>query len=127
MTISRSSDTQDRSGTDRLGQDEAGQGELVDVIGEAGLIALAEAFGGRRLYVPLRVNDRHPITVAIGVEATQRLCHHFAASIIRVPLARELRAARYRSEGLSNARIAARLGLTEGGVRSLFKRLENRS
>jgi hypothetical protein len=43
---------------------------------------------------------------------------------IRVPLSRDLRATHYRAQGCSFAVIARRLGLTESGVRGLFKRLE---
>jgi DNA-binding NarL/FixJ family response regulator len=98
--------------------------ELVALIGESALIALAEAFGGTRLYVPATLDDSHRIVRAIGPDAAQALCRQFGPATIRVPLAREPRAVRYRSEGLSNARIAARLGLTEGGVSGLFKRID---
>lgn len=100
--------------------------DLVDLIGKTAVIALAEEFGGTRLYIPSRSKACHPITRAVGPEASQVLCDHYSSATIRVPLARELRAQRYRDDGLSNARIAVRLGLTESGVRNLFKRLEKR-
>lgn len=100
--------------------------DLIDAIGEIATIALAEEFGGTRLYVPLRVPDHHQIARAVGQEAAQALCQHCGPGTIRVPLARELRAKHYRAEGLSFARIAVRLGVTEGGVRALFKRIEEK-
>ena len=96
---------------------------LVALIGEVATIRLAEAYGGTRLYVPARLADDHPIASAVGMSAASVLSKAFASSSIRVPLARDLRAEHYRQEGLSHARIAVRLGLTEGGVQSLFKRL----
>ncbi|WP_374410645.1 hypothetical protein [Novosphingobium colocasiae] len=100
---------------------------LIAVVGEEATVALAETFGGTRLYIPSSAKDGHPITRTIGREAARALCDKFGPAAIRVPLARELRARRYRAEGLSNARIAVRLGITEGGVRSLFKRISDGS
>lgn len=101
--------------------------ELVGLIGEAATIALAEQFGGTRLYVPMRTKDTHPIARAIGRHAAVILCGHYGPSTIRIPLLREMRAKHYRNNGLSNAKIAVCLGLTESGVGTLFKRLEGRS
>lgn len=104
-----------------------GQHELVDVIGEAAMVSLASLFAGRRLYVPAQVKPDHAICRAIGIDAAKSLVEKYSGSTIRVPLARELRAKHLQSQGLSNAAIAGRLGLTEGGVRSLFKRLDSKS
>lgn len=98
--------------------------DLVEIVGEAAAVALAENFGGTRLYVPQRLKDCHPIVRAIGADAGKALVEAFHTSTIKVPLARELRARHYRAAGLSHAKIAARLGLTESGVRGLFKRID---
>jgi len=98
--------------------------ELGELIGKSATIALAEAFGGTRLYVPRRVAAEHVIARTIGLKPAEALCRTFGQLTIRVPLARELRARRLREQGMSNAKIAVSLGLTEGGVRGLFKRLE---
>ena len=90
-------------------------------------MALFVRFAGTRLYVPARVKGDHAITRAIGWEAALSLSESYGGTTIRIPLGRELRAKHYRSQGASNARIAAYLGLTEGGVRNLFKRLERRA
>lgn len=100
--------------------------DLVDVIGEAATIALAEEFAGTRLYVPAQVDGRHRITFAIGQKAADALCAQYGPAPIRVPLLRELRAEYHRMKGLSHAQIAVRLGLTEKGVAKLFKRLRER-
>lgn len=107
--------------------DPTGRKGLVAAIGETAMIALAEQFGGTRLYVPSRLGESHPIARAIGAKAAEALRTFVGApGYVRVPLARDLRAAKYRAEGLSNGRIAARLGLTEGGVLTLFNRLAAR-
>lgn len=96
--------------------------ELLDVLGEDGLFDLAEAFGGTRLYVPPHIPSDHPIIAAIGHDRAEALSIRFSPDYIRVPLARRIRAVRHRAAGLSNARIAVRLGMTETGVNRLFKR-----
>lgn len=98
--------------------------ELLNAIGEAATFALAEEFAGTRLYVPWRVPDSHRIVRAIGREAANALCAHYSPATIKVPLLRELRARHYRAKGLSTAKIAVRLGLTESGVSKLFQRLK---
>lgn len=40
--------------------------QLNERIGEAGALRLIRHFGGRRLYVPLRIADRHPIRLSLG-------------------------------------------------------------
>ena len=46
---------------------------LLALIGTDGVIALAEAFGGRRLYVPEKLGAEHDITKAIGEDAARKL------------------------------------------------------
>lgn len=96
--------------------------DLEQLIGEEALVALAEAFGGTRLYVPARMTHRHEIAQAIGMDAARKLSDRLAPDVIKVPLAREQRALHHRAAGLSNAQIARRLGITETGVEALFRR-----
>lgn len=100
--------------------------ELDALIGEEALVRLAEAFGGTRLYVPESMPRDHEIVQAIGAEAAKRLRDRLAPDVIRVPLARELRARHYRAAGKSNAQIARALGITETGVDKLFARVLKR-
>ena len=97
--------------------------ELAAIVGEDAMVALADEFGGRRLYVPVRVKETHRIVRTIGIEAAQRLCDRCQYTVIRIPLARDLRAAHYRAKGWSNAKIAKHLGLSENGVAGIFKRV----
>lgn len=96
--------------------------ELVELIGEEAMVRLAEAFGGTRLYVPQKISARHEIARAVGLEAAQRLVERLAPDVVKVPLARELRARHYRAALMSDRTIARRLGITESGVEKLFKR-----
>jgi hypothetical protein len=97
--------------------------ELEALIGEAALVRLAEAFGGTRLYVPVKMTARHPIAKAVGMDAAQQLSARLAPDYIRVPLAREQRARHYRAAlACSNAEIARKLVMTETGVEKLFAR-----
>jgi hypothetical protein len=100
--------------------------ELVELIGEAALVRLAEAFGGTRLYVPQSLTAKHAIVRAIGPDAARSLVERLAPDVIKVPLARELRARHYRAENLSDRDIARKLGITESGVEKLFARVRAR-
>lgn len=100
--------------------------ELETLIGEEALVRLAEAFGGTRLFVPVKMSSAHDIAKAVGLEAALRLAERLAPDVIRVPLAREQRARRYRAAGKSNAQIARALGITETGVDKLFARVKKR-
>ncbi|MER8924152.1 hypothetical protein [Mesorhizobium sp. M0802] len=61
---------------------------------------------------------------AIGEDAAQKLIDRYAGAFLRVPMARELRAAHYRAQGLSNPKIAVRLGIVETSVDKLFRRMK---
>lgn len=100
-------------------------GDLEGLLGQAAFIALTEEYGGTRLYVPLGTQPDHRLVDAIGEKAAKRLSERYAPAFIRVPLARELRARHYRSQDLSFAKIAVKLGLTETGVQKLFDRMDN--
>lgn len=89
----------------------------------AQLVALAEAFGGTRVYVPKNIGASHPIAEAIGIVAAQALLGRIGNENVRIPLARDLRARYYCNAGVSLAQIARRLGMSEVGVQRLLKRI----
>lgn len=99
--------------------------ELIALLGDHGFIALAQAFGGTRLSIPQEIDADHEIHAAIGAENATRLADRYAGHVIKVPLAREKRARHYRAGGLSNARIARKLGMTETGVEKIFARMDS--
>ena len=98
--------------------------ELVTLLGERAFIALAENFGGRRLYVPRKIEADGEIAKAVGLVAAKRLSDRKSPDYLRVPLARGLRARHYRAAGSSNGEIATKLGMTETGINSLFARMD---
>jgi hypothetical protein len=102
-------------------------GELTNglkaLLGDEAFVALAQAFGGTRLYVPATIDADHEIAQAIGLAAARRLSRRYAPDTIRVPLARNERARHYRAIGLSNAQIARKLGMAETGIDKLFARM----
>ena len=95
--------------------------ELSAYLSDAELVALAEAFGGTRLHVPIRAGDDHQIVRVIGRDGFAKLSAVYAPDTIRIPICRELRALHYRTQGLSNAQIASRLCMTETGVNAMFQ------
>lgn len=99
---------------------------LLDLLGTAGFVRLAEAKGGTRLYVPAAAKDENELTGIVGHEAANALTRRYAGNYIRVPLAREHRARHYRRAGASNAEIARRLGMSESGVDRLFHAMPNK-
>lgn len=94
------------------------------VLGDEGLVRFAQEFGGTRVYIPHAMRDDHDIVETIGRELADKLSRAMAPATFRVPLARRERALYYRAQGLSDAKIARRLGMTENGVGKLFNREE---
>lgn len=92
------------------------------ILGEEGFVHFCQALGGTRVYVPYKCGEDSDIVEAVGREAADKLSRQLAPATIRVPLARRERALFYRAQGLSDAAIARRLGITENGVGKLFKR-----
>lgn len=92
------------------------------ILGEEGFVSFTQALGGTRVYVPWNLRDDSDVVQAVGRELADKLSRAMAPATIRVPLARHERALYYRAQGLSDAAIARRLGITENGVGKLFKR-----
>ncbi|ANH04619.1 response regulator transcription factor [Shinella sp. HZN7] len=102
------------------------QEELLTALGEDDFIRLAEAFGGLRLYVPGDI-DKSELPDVIGGAAAMKLSKLYPGGYIRVPLAREIRAARYRASGASNRDIAHRLRIAESSVDKIVRRGKRRN
>lgn len=96
--------------------------ELLTALGEDDFIVLTEKFGGLRLFVPGDIG-RSELPNTLGATAALRLSKLYPGGYIRVPLAREIRAARYRQSGMSNRDIARSLGIAETSVDKLIKRV----
>ena len=99
--------------------------EMAQLIGPAAALGFARRFGGRRLYIPRRIPADHPIVRCVGSEAALALGHGFGGETFSIPGAtsylRWLDARALRILGLSNARIAERLGIQDRHVRRLLR------
>jgi len=97
---------------------EATAGNLRRLLGDEGARLLAEAFGGRRLYVPRSPGPHHPITVAIGEDRAGRLAGAFHGVGIDVPMlpAKKAEIRRLDRLGWTRSAIARELRVTERWV-----------
>lgn len=95
------------------------------ILDEDSFVLLAQELGGTRVYLPLKLSDDHDVIGAIGRTAAEALVRELAPAWLRVPLARRERALYWRARGLSNARIARKVGMSETGVEKLFRREED--
>ncbi|AUN95894.1 Mor transcription activator family protein [Pseudazoarcus pumilus] len=107
--------------------------ELVEVVGMSAALAIVEARGGIRFYVPVRFDPDHWLSKLVGCEAAQALIDYAAGDEIEVPrCAAALAAARERliaaeaESGRSRAELARAYGYTERGIRKLLRRAEAR-
>lgn len=109
--------------------------EIAAVIGNDAAIALAEAEGGRRRYIPVDPVDAPWLQAAIGIEAARRLCAYFATGTeLSIPLGpsgyynahrRHINQTldRLEREGFTAGEIARQIGTTE---RSVYRRRARR-
>lgn len=102
--------------------------EIADIAGLDAALALAEAYGGRRVKLPSRYRPGTWLDRLVGETAAKAIIEHFGTTPLDIPLAgagtyaqmRRNMAARFEAltaEGASAARIAAELGITERAVR----------
>jgi DNA-binding NarL/FixJ family response regulator len=92
---------------------------LVKLVGEEAALALVEAHGGTRLFVPKRVGAHSALARRTGVPAKSLapLAAAYGGETIKLPLCREWRIRIYRlRHGESYAAIARRLGIVESTV-----------
>ena len=99
------------------------EAELRRLIGDEDFLKILERYAGIRLYMPL---VRGELNRLIGSDNVARLAVYYGRSYIRVPLARDFRFKMYRQQGLSNAKIALKLGITETAVDKIVARMNAR-
>ena len=95
--------------------------EIVELIGESGLLSLSQWRGGGRLYVPKRYDRDHDLVGVLGPDHARALIDRLGGCRIAVPARRHepSRAddiCRMRKDGWSVAGIARRQGLSERQV-----------
>ena len=100
--------------------------DLIEFLGPDAFLSLIEEFGGLRLYVDREQGENSTIANVIGLCAAQKMAQFYGSSVLRVPLAREFRAIRYRSNGMSYAAIAKKIGVTETSIDKMFERLRKK-
>ncbi len=88
---------------------------LRDSLGLAAAETLTEIFGGRELAIPRRCNPRDPLTVLLGVPAATVLIQRYGGKVVRLPQVEWKAGAvlQLRADGMSNARIARLVGMSE--------------
>ncbi|HOV02937.1 MAG TPA: helix-turn-helix domain-containing protein [Hyphomicrobiales bacterium] len=101
--------------------------EIAEAAGLEAAIRMAEVKGGRSVYIPAKVSDRHWLAVALGREAADKVCRHFSVNgggvRLLIPLgpAATMKAARRRlakalEEGATTTEAVSRSGLHERTV-----------
>jgi hypothetical protein len=97
--------------------------ELARVLGDADALRLIGQHGGARVSVPTKARDDHPLRMALGVEAFERLVAEYAGEMITLPKGdaylRELRhdqVRQCREQGLKIDDIAEVTGYTRRHV-----------
>ena len=105
---------------------EAALQELVEAIGLDAAHALARRFGGINLHVPRAIGEHHPIYLAIGRDASERLSAWTGGTMIAVPKQAERRARVHalRRRALTTAQIAAETGYSQRHVFRLLSEAE---
>lgn len=105
--------------------------DLGSVIGYSATAALVDWFGGGNLYVPLVVEEQHPIAKVIGLPAFSRLVREWPGETLWLPLGyqreqdrRDRMIAVMLAMGLGSKQVAAIAGMSERHVQHTRLRLE---
>lgn len=62
--------------------------DLIDIVGEKAAIALISARGGESVYVPARIEERHPLADVMGLDAARALSDHLGGRGVNVMVPR---------------------------------------
>lgn len=101
--------------------------EIKAVAGEAAALKLAAEAGGTRRYVPKRPSAGGCLAQLVGLDAAIVIARLYGGEQIEIPMAaqwsRLREAAALVAEGLSEAKIARRMRMTERNVRYIKAKL----
>jgi len=107
--------------------------DLSDKIGFADTIEIVRRWGGRRLYIPVSIEEDNPLAIAIGLERARRLSDHYGGQQLELPAERnallELRNAeilRQHRAGKSMEFIALQFGVTRQAVGYIIRTVSER-
>lgn len=101
---------------------------IAEGIGMSAALALAEHFGGRRVYVPKAIGEHHPISVALGREDAEALASWAGGDAIDVPkqAAKRAKVLALRAQGtLTVGQIATQTGYSERHVYRLGREADD--
>lgn len=59
--------------------------EIEEAIGRPATLALTRVYGGRTLRVPSAIHTAHPIAIAMGMDAANKLCREFEGMALEIP------------------------------------------
>lgn len=96
--------------------------ELLNLIGPAGYFVLIEQYGGTRFLVPKNVEQSKHLK-PLGFDTLTLMSNKYGGETLKIPLDREFLARTYSGQGLSNAKVARKLRMSESGVEYLFHRV----
>jgi Mor family transcriptional regulator len=102
--------------------------ELSKAIGLSDTLELVRRFGGRELYVPVKVTRSDPLALTMGLDSAQRLVKHYGGQRLQLPAERnallDLRNAAIieeAAEGRSHESIGLRYGLTRQAISHILR------
>lgn len=102
--------------------------ELANAIGIGDTLEVVRRWGGRELYIPVKVEQGDALALTLGLDSARRLVEHYGGQRLQLPAERnallDLRNAAIVAEaeaGDSQERIGLRYGLTRQAVSHILK------
>lgn len=102
--------------------------ELADKMGLGDAIEIIRRWGGRELYVGVKIEPGDPLALTLGLDAAQRLVKHYGGQRLQLPAERnallDLRNESIVAEheaGSSHEQIGLRYGLTRQAVSHILR------
>lgn len=106
--------------------------ELAKAVGLGDAIEVCRRWGGRELYVPVKVGPGDPLALTLGLETARKLVAALGGQRVRLPAERnallDLRNAaivRDHAGGLSHEQIGLRYGITRATVSHILRQLRD--
>jgi len=94
---------------------------FVDLIGPEATLALLEARGGTRMWVP-EAPEGSVLAAIIGLDGAGKMARQYGRGEIKLPLGRPWRVLCYIAMGMSRSQAALKAGCTENTVHDILAR-----